>query len=122
VELRLDLPVKHDIISFEEIQQFVRLAELGGAEPSDPVVGVASDDEKNPEALRIAVPGPTEWTPTITIEKQLAIRILSLLVDIRGGQHQPGNRLPTLIELTEELLESMIEQGRRSTRPSGVRV
>ncbi|HEY0574453.1 MAG TPA: hypothetical protein VGD73_10145 [Pseudonocardia sp.] len=108
MELRLDLPVGHDIVPFEEIQQFVRLAELGGAEPSDPVVGVASDDEKNPEALRIAVLGPTERAPTITIEKQLTIRILSLLVDIRGGQQEPEN-LSTLIELTEELLESMIE-------------
>jgi len=87
VELRLDLPVGHDIISFEEIQQFVRLAELGGAEPSDPVVGVASDDEKNPEALHITVPGPTEWTPTLTMEKQLAIRLLS-------AQHPtPASRL-----------------------------
>ncbi|WP_445185122.1 hypothetical protein ACTXG6_43450 [Pseudonocardia sp. Cha107L01] len=109
MELRLDLPVGHDIIPFEEIRQFVRLAELGGAEPSDPVVGVASDDEKNPEALRIAVLGPKEWTPTITIEKELAIRILSLLVDIRGGQPDSGNHLPTVIGLTEELLESMIE-------------
>jgi hypothetical protein len=110
VELRLDLPVGHDIILFEEIQRFVRLAELGGAEPSDPVVGVVSgDDDKNPEALRIAVLGPAKWTPSITVEKQLAIRILGLLVDIRGGQQAPKSQLSTLIEITDELLESLIE-------------
>jgi hypothetical protein len=71
VELRLDLPVGHDIILFGEVQRFIRLAELGGAEPSDPVVGVTSgDDDKNPEALRIAVLGPAKWIPTITIVKQ----------------------------------------------------
>lgn len=110
MELRLDLPVGHDIILFGEIQRFVRLAELGGAEASDPVVGVASGgDEKNPESLRIAVLGPAKWTPSITIEKQLAIRVLSLLVDIRVGQQAPESQLPTLTEVTDELLESLIE-------------
>jgi hypothetical protein len=34
---------------------------------------------------------------------------LSLLVDIRGGQQEPGSQLSTLIEIIEELLESLIE-------------
>ena len=70
---------------------------------------VSGDDDKNPEALRIAVLGPAKWTPLITIDKELAIRILSLLVDIRGAQQAPKSDLSTLIEITEELLESLIE-------------
>jgi hypothetical protein len=101
VELRLDLPVGHDTIPFEDIQGFVRLAELGGAAPSDPVLGVIvpspgrnPDSEHDttsldtypvagPDALSIEVHAPAEWTPWITIDKRLGLRTLNLLLNLR---------------------------------------
>jgi hypothetical protein len=111
VELRLDLPVGHDVILFEEMQGFVRLAELAGAAPTDPVVGVApeSDDEKYPQALRITIHSPTQWSPSVTIDRDLALRVLKLLDTIRSSSDTAaGESVPKLIDTTDELLEALV--------------
>jgi hypothetical protein len=138
VELRLDLPVGHDTIPFEDIQGFVRLAELGGAAPSDPVIGINPDTHLNPEGdhdtasgpqtLCIEVHTPAEWTPYINIDKRLGLRTLRLLLSLRdrtwhtasdadagddaggdaGGDAEKNHRAE-LVEITNELLRALTE-------------
>jgi hypothetical protein len=135
VELRLDLPVGHDTIPFEDIQGFVRLAELGGAAPSDLVIGVnphigarpgndgSHDTSGGPEALCLEVHTPAEWTPYITIDRHLGTRTLRLLLSLRdatshtdtgtdvdvGADAVAKNRQAELIEITNELLQALTE-------------
>jgi hypothetical protein len=118
VELRLDLPIGHDTIPFEDIQGFVRLAELGGAAPSDPVIGVGPDrigvpggehdTGGGPEALRIEVHAPAEWDPCVSIDKRLGLRTLCLLLSLRDTDGDTdgdtGKHRAELIEITDELL------------------
>jgi hypothetical protein len=133
VELRLDLPVGHDTIPFEDIQGFVRLAELGGAAPSDLVIGVTPcvgarpdndgghDTSGGPEALCLEVHTPAEWIPYITIDKHLGTRTLRLLLSLRdvtshtdtdadaGTDAVAKERHAELIEITNELLKALTE-------------
>lgn len=135
MELRLDLPVGHDTIPFEDIQGFVRLAELGGAAPSDLVVGVhphggvrpdndgGHDTSGGPEVLCLEVHSPAEWIPHITIDKHLGLRTLRLLLSLRdahtdtdadagtdaGTDAVAKERHAELIEITNELLQALTD-------------